>query len=154
LYYKKGAAKPSVPFDEAVEEALCFGWIDSLVKNIDERRYAQKFTPRKARSKWSASNIERANKMIAAGRMTPAGMAAFAGHESRTAPPRPDRLPAALEKKFKSSTAAWQNFCAFPPGYRRMTIAWVAGAKRPETQLKRLTELIESAERNERLKFI
>jgi len=143
-----------VPYNEAVEEALCFGWIDSIVKSIDEHSYAQKFSRRKPQSKWALSNIERVRKMIAAGKMTAAGMEAFAGHESRMVSPQPTVLPETLEQKFKSSKAAWQNFCGFPPGYRRATIAWVASAKCAETQDKRLATLIETSARNERIKYM
>jgi uncharacterized protein YdeI (YjbR/CyaY-like superfamily) len=143
-----------VPYDEAVEEALCYGWIDSIVKSIDDEKYAQKFTPRKPTSKWSPSNIERVKNMIAAGKMTPAGLAAFEGHETRMIEPHPATLPGDLEVTFKSHKTAWNNFVAFPPGYRRMMMVWVASAKRPETQRKRLETLIETSERNERIKFM
>jgi len=151
VYYKKHTGKPSVPYDDAVEEALCFGWIDSIVKTIDDETYAQKFTPRKAKSKWSASNIERMQRMIAESKMTPAGLALFEGYEARTVQPHPTSLPKELETAFRAHKAAWRTFSAFPPGYRRMCIAWVASAKRVETQRKRLEKLIEASARNERL---
>lgn len=154
ISYKKHTGKPSVPYDDAVEEALCYGWVDSIVKSIDDEKYAQKFTPRTSSSKWSASNIERVNNLIAAGKMTPAGLAAFEGHESRTIEPAPTTLPSELEAAFKSHKTAWKNFNAFPPGYRRVVIAWVASAKRLQTRRKRLDTLIEVSERNERIRFV
>jgi uncharacterized protein YdeI (YjbR/CyaY-like superfamily) len=154
VFFKKYTGKPSVSYDEAVEEALCFGWVDSRVRTIDAETYEQKFTPRKPASVWSASNIERAKKMIAARKMTAAGKVAFAGYEQRTAAPLPTALSADLEKRFQKTKRAWKNFEQFPPGYRRMAIGWVASAKREETQRKRLDRLIETSTRNERLEFI
>ena len=153
-FYKKHAGKASVSYDEAVEEAICFGWVDSRVRTIDADRYEQKFTPRKPSSVWAASNIERAKKMIAARKMTAAGKAAFDGHEHRIAVPPPAALPPDLAQRFQKAKRARKNFDGFPPGYRRMAIGWVASAKREETRRKRLDQLIESSARNERLSFI
>jgi uncharacterized protein YdeI (YjbR/CyaY-like superfamily) len=154
IFYKKHTSKPSVSYDEAVEEALCFGWVDSIVRTIDADRYEQKFTPRKPTSEWAASNIERAKKMIAARKMTAAGKAVFAGHEQRIAVPLPTALPADLAQRFRKAKRAWKNFERFPPGHQRMAIGWVASAKREETQRNRLDQLIATSARNERLKFI
>jgi uncharacterized protein YdeI (YjbR/CyaY-like superfamily) len=154
LFSKKSAKVRCVSYAEAVEEALCFGWIDSIVKSVDERTYAQKFTPRKPASRWSQSNVQRVKKMIAARRMTPKGLAAFADHHKYLAPQAPNRLPAALQRQFRAARQAWENFERFPPGYKRVTIAWVASAKKRETQVRRLERLIASATRNERMKFI
>lgn len=82
IFYKKHSGKPSIPYDDAVEEALCFGWIDSTVKKIDDERYAQRFTPRSKRSRWSESNIRRANDMIDRGLMTEHGMSLFKNRKS------------------------------------------------------------------------
>ena len=154
IFYKKHTGKASVSYDEAVEEALCFGWVDSRVRTIDADRYEQKFTPRKPTSVWAASNVERAKKMITAGKMTVAGKAAFAGHEERVAVKLPTALPEDLARRFRKSKQAWNNFKRFPPGYRRYAIGWVASAKREETRRKRLDRLIETSARNERLEFI
>ncbi|HEV2491373.1 MAG TPA: YdeI/OmpD-associated family protein [Candidatus Acidoferrales bacterium] len=161
-YAKKHASvsKPSVSYEDAVQEALCFGWIDGMDKGLDAARYMQRFTPRKPGSSWSESNIARMKQLIAEGKMTPAGLAAFEGHESRRIEPKPTVMPKALEREFKKKDAArhggqaWKNFQAFPPGYRRMTIGWVASAKKEETQRKRLAKLIEFSARNERIKFM
>jgi uncharacterized protein YdeI (YjbR/CyaY-like superfamily) len=154
IFYKKHTGKASVSYDEAVEEAICFGWVDSRVRSIDADRYEQKFTRRKPNSVWAASNIERAKRMIEARKMTAAGKAAFAGHTQRRAKPLPTTLPLDLLARFRKAKRAWNNFDRLPPGYRRYAIGWVASAKREETQRKRLDHLIETSARNERLKFI
>ena len=136
VYYKKATGKASVGYEDAVQEALCFGWIDGMDKSLDAARYLQRFTPRKLASNWSESNIARMKRLIAEGKVTPAGLAAFEGHESRRIDPKPMVSPKALEREFKKNAEAWKNFQAFPPGYRRMTIGWVASAKKEETQRK------------------
>ncbi len=154
LFYKKKSGKPRIAYDDAVEEALCFGWIDTKVKNIDEARYAQRFTSRKAQSRWSALNIQRAEKLIAEGKMTPAGLMAFSPQVRRETPSMPERLPKDLENQFKMKSDAWEHFKRFPPSYRQITIGWVASAKKEETRLKRLNQLIEFSARNKRIKFM
>ncbi|HZU45301.1 MAG TPA: YdeI/OmpD-associated family protein [Terriglobales bacterium] len=154
VYYKKSSGKPRVEYEEAVQEALCFGWIDGMEKGLDEQRFMQRFTPRKPKSKWSDSNIARMKKLIESGQMTPAGLAVFTGHEARRVEPKPTELPPQLQKEFRGAKEAWNNFQNFPPGYRRMTIGWVASAKKEETQHKRLQQLIETSARNEKIKFI
>jgi uncharacterized protein YdeI (YjbR/CyaY-like superfamily) len=154
LFYKKASGKPCISYDEAVEAALCFGWIDSVVKAVDDAKYAQRFTPRKPKSLWSASNLERMRAMIAAGLVTRAGIEAFEGHGDRMPAPLPTRLPAALERRFRTAAKAWKNFAGFAPGYRRASIGWVASAKLQETRERRLSRLIEFSARNERLTFI
>ena len=154
VYCKKGTGKASVGYEEAVEEALCFGWIDGMNKSLDAARYLQRFTPRKSRSNWSDSNIARMKRLIAEGRMTSAGLVAFEGHEARRVEPKPEALPKALEREFKKAAAAWKNFQSFPPGYRRMTIGWVASAKKEETQRKRLAKLIGYSAKNKRIELM
>ena len=152
IYYKKASGKPRIAYDDAVEEALCFGWIDGKIKKLDDERYAQSFTPRKATSRWSALNIKRATRMVEAGKMTAAGQAAF--NPARKAEPLPTQFPAELERQFRKQKQAWENFQCFPPYYRRMTIGWVASAKKAETQQKRLRQLVEFSARNEKIKFM
>jgi uncharacterized protein YdeI (YjbR/CyaY-like superfamily) len=152
IYYKKASGKPRVAYEDAVEEALCFGWIDGKIKRLDDDRYAQSFTPRKAGSRWSALNIKRATKLIEEGRMTAAGRAAF--NPERKVKSLPTEFPAELEKQFRAHTDAWENFQRFPPYYRRMTTGWVASAKKEETQSKRLRDLVEFSARNEKIKFM
>jgi uncharacterized protein YdeI (YjbR/CyaY-like superfamily) len=154
LYYKKASGRPRVSQADAVEEALCFGWIDGKIKKVDEASYAQRFTPRGAKSQWSALNIARARRLIKEGKMTPAGREAFRSHAARKTPPQPTELPAELEQKFMQRPEAWENYNRFPPSYLRMTAGWVAGAKREETRLKRLSQLMAAAAENRRIRFM
>ncbi len=154
VFYKKASAKQTVSYDHAVEEALCFGWVDGMKKKLDEERYAFRFTPRKARSAWSKSNLQRVERLIADGRMTPAGLKAYNSDDRREVAPMPTALPQALEEKFRQQPAAWANYQKFPPGYRRVTAGWVASAKKEETQIKRLEKLMEYSGRNQRIEFM
>jgi uncharacterized protein YdeI (YjbR/CyaY-like superfamily) len=152
IYPKKHSGKERIPYDHAVEEALCFGWIDGTTGKLDANRYVQRFTPRRPTSRWSAINIRRARRMIAAGKMTAFGRQAF--RPERKTEPHPTELPKNLQDRFLTDTNAWQTFQAFPPLYRRMTIAWVASAKKEATQLKRLQKLMEFSSKNKRIKFM
>jgi len=155
---KKGGRKQEaksrkcVSYNDAVEEALCFGWIDSIVRRLDEERYRRKFSPRNPRSRWSPINIERARRMIAARKMTARGLAVIKPEQKTE--PHPTSLPADLERKFCAHAAAWKNFETFPPYYRRMCIAWVASAKKEDTQLARLGKVMEFAARGQRIKWM
>lgn len=151
-YPKKHSGKVRIPYEDAVEEALCFGWIDGMTGKLDGDRYVQRFTPRRPSSRWSPINIRRARKLIAAGKMTGAGMQAF--RPERKTEAHPTELPSSLEGRFQKRPKAWRNFQGFPPFYRRMTIAWVASAKKEETQVKRLEKLMEFSAENERIKFM
>jgi uncharacterized protein YdeI (YjbR/CyaY-like superfamily) len=152
LFYKKETGRSSVAYEAAVEEAICFGWIDGKIKNLDPARFARLFTPRKPKSKWSRLNIERAQRMIKEGKMTPAGLMVFDPHHQT--PAFPTQLPAALEEQFRKHDTAWDNFKRFPPSYQRMTTGWVASAKQEATQLRRLQKLIAESAANQRIKFI
>jgi uncharacterized protein YdeI (YjbR/CyaY-like superfamily) len=145
-FHKKGT-KPSITWPESVREALCYGWIDGVRKTIDEVSYTIRFTPRRSSSVWSAINIRIVNELIAEGRMRPAGMKAFeARKENRSGiyayENRPRNLPAPYEKKFKKNPEAWKAFQALPPSYRRTAIWWIVSAKKEETKLSRLDQLI------------
>src|SRR5947199_7334714 len=108
VYNKRHTGEPRVEYDDAVEEALCFGWIDSIVRTIDADRYAQKFTPRKAKSKWSASNLERFARMVREGKMTPAGLAKSPPNEAdgaTTTPPAVESVPSYIEDALRSNSA-------------------------------------------------
>jgi uncharacterized protein YdeI (YjbR/CyaY-like superfamily) len=147
-FHKKGSGLPSMTWPEAVDEALCFGWIDSVRKSIDETSYANRFTPRNTWSTWSAVNIKRVQELIAQGRMRPAGLKAFAArveessgiysYEQRDAA----QLGDAYERQFRANHAAWDFFQAQPPSYRKTAIWWVVSAKKEETRQRRLTALI------------
>ena len=154
VFYKKASGKQTVSYDHAVEEALCFGWIDGLKKKLDEECYAFRFTPRKAKSPWSKSNLQRVDRLIAERKMMPAGLKAYNSGDRRDVPPMPTAMPKALEEKFRKQRTAWANYEKFPPGYRRMTAGWVASAKKEETQIKRLEKLMEYSARNERIEFM
>ncbi|HTC31818.1 MAG TPA: YdeI/OmpD-associated family protein [Bryobacteraceae bacterium] len=154
VFYKKAAGKPGVSYEHAVEEALCFGWIDGQKKKLDEECYAFRFTPRKPRSAWSKSNLERVERLIASGKMMPSGLKAYNSGERREVAPLPTTMPKKLEDRFRKQRAAWTNYAKFPPGYRRVTAGWVASAKKEDTRIKRLEKLIEFAARNERIEFM
>jgi uncharacterized protein YdeI (YjbR/CyaY-like superfamily) len=133
----------SMPYEDLVREALCFGWIDSLVKRLDDDRYAIKVTPRTPASKWSDINRRRWNQLKAAGLLSEGGLAA-APTNNRYAPhPRIPELPAYIATAFKENPGAWQFFQALAPTYRRHFVAWIHTAKRPETRERRIRESIE-----------
>jgi uncharacterized protein YdeI (YjbR/CyaY-like superfamily) len=152
IYYKKDSGKPRIPYDDAVEEALCVGWIDGKIKKLDEERFAQRFTPRGAKSRWSEINIERAQRLIRERRMRPEGLAAF--DPGRKVAPLPTELRADLQRELEKSGKAWTNFQQFPPSYRKMTVAWIASAKKDETRQRRFEELVKTAAAKERIKFM
>jgi uncharacterized protein YdeI (YjbR/CyaY-like superfamily) len=146
--------KPGVSYDHAVEEALCFGWIDGMKKNLNEECYAFRFTPRKPKSPWSKSNLQRVERLIAEGKMMPPGLKAYNSADRRDVPPMPTEMPKDIEAIFRKQRAAWANYEKFPPGYRRVTAGWVASAKKEETRIKRLEKLIEFSARNQRIEFM
>jgi uncharacterized protein YdeI (YjbR/CyaY-like superfamily) len=154
IYYKKASGKPRLAYEDAVGEALCFGWIDGKIRKLDEECYAQRFSPRKFGSHWSALNIKRVKRLIEAGSMTAAGLEAFTRHSARKTSPLPTGLPKDLKERFTIHVKAWGNFNRFPPYYRRMTIGWVASAKKQETKLKRLRQLISYSDQNRKIKFM
>jgi len=147
-FHKRGSGLPSLTWPESVDEALCFGWIDGVRRSVDATSYAIRFTPRRAKSTWSAINIARLSELAAAGRVEPAGAAAFArrseaksavySYEQRQAA----RLSAAEEKAFRAERAAWRDFERRPPWYRRTATHWVTSAKRAETRSRRLARLV------------
>jgi uncharacterized protein YdeI (YjbR/CyaY-like superfamily) len=147
-FHKKGSGRPSITWPESVDQALCFGWIDGVRRRIDDERYSIRFTPRKARSTWSAINVKRVGELKKQGLMHPAGMAAFErraddrtaiySYEQRTAA----KLEPAMEREFKRDERAWAWFEAQPPSYRRTASHWVISAKKPETRERRLRQLI------------
>ena len=146
-FHKIGSGKPTVSYSEAVEQALCFGWIDGVKKSVDANSYTHRFSPRKPRSKWSAVNLERARKLVASGTMEAAGLQALQGakaasraysYEQRDSA----RLSETDERQFRRSEKAWQFFQNQAPWYRRTASWWVISAKKEETRQKRLAGLI------------
>ena len=133
----------SLSYEDLVREALCFGWIDSLVRRLDEDRYARKLTPRRTGSTWSDINRKRWAELEAAGRLNEAGRAAAPTSRSYPAKPVIPELPAYIAKAIKSNARAWRFFTQLPPTARRHFVAWIHIAKRPETREKRTRESIE-----------
>jgi uncharacterized protein YdeI (YjbR/CyaY-like superfamily) len=141
LFYKEHTGVKSIPYEDSVREALCFGWIDSLIKRLDDRRYARKFTPRKPASKWSESNRKRWAELKAAGLLKAAGVAVAPTANSSYAPrPTIPRLPAYIAKALKANPDAWRFFQKLAPGCRRQFVGWIHLARRPETRERRIRE--------------
>src|SRR5436305_10691454 len=154
VYNKRHTGEPRVEYGDAVEEALCFGWIDSIVRTIDENRYAQKFTPRKAKSQWSESNLKRFAKLVREGKMTEASLAKAPPEGEAGVKPRPpadEAVPAYIEAALRENGVAWTNFTHLAPSYRRLYVGWIENAKREETRRRRLAEAVGRLERNEKL---
>jgi uncharacterized protein YdeI (YjbR/CyaY-like superfamily) len=130
-------------YEDSVREALCFGWVDSLIKRLDDDRYARKFTPRKPTSKWSEINRKRWAELSTAGLLAPAGLLAAPTdnrYEPRSAIPD---LPAYIADAIKEKPAAWNYFLELAPSYRRLFVLWIHSAKREETRTKRLREAVQ-----------
>lgn len=158
IYYKKHTGMPRVSYNDAVEEALCFGWIDSLVKRVDADTYAQKFTPRKSKSKWSELNKRRIKKLICEGLMTDAGLSkidrSLLKEKEKGTPPTSTKavlLPAKLKKDLRKNAAVWTNFNNLAPSYQRLYIKWITSVKKEETYQRRLEEAIMLLEQNKKL---
>lgn len=156
-YFRKGTGHPTMSWSESVDQALCFGWIDGVRRTVDDARYCIRFTPRKPTSIWSAINVAKVEALEKAGLMTAAGRAAYALRKpERTAIYAFERKSAAAFseaqlEQFKANPKAHTYFEAQPPGYRRTLTHWVVSAKRPETQAKRLAQLISASAANRRV---
>jgi uncharacterized protein YdeI (YjbR/CyaY-like superfamily) len=143
VFYKQHTGEVSIDYGDAVDEALCFGWVDSLIKRLDEARYARKFTPRKPDSKWSTTNRTRYAQLKASGRLTPAGFDRAPTDRSGDAPrPSLSKVPPYIQDALRNCPAAGNFFESLGPSYRRMYIAWIDSAKQPETKMRRLQEAI------------
>jgi uncharacterized protein YdeI (YjbR/CyaY-like superfamily) len=150
IYYKKVSGKPRIPYNDAVDEALCFGWIDSILKPIDARKYAQRYSPRKKTSKLSDMNRERVRRLIKAGRMTKAGLAAIE-HTSRGSA----KLPPDIVKRLQEDPTIWKNFQRFPASYKRIRIGWIAAARhRREVFEQRLRYFLKMTAQNKRFGMV
>lgn len=154
-FYKKASGKVGITYAEALDEALCFGWIDGIRKTVDEERYTNRFTPRRTRSIWSLVNTRRVKELIALGRVAEAGLKAFAARDPKRGGvysfERAESFDAETERKFKASKRAWTFFEAQPPGYRRRGVHYVMMAKGDETRARRLAQLIDASARGLRL---
>lgn len=137
VFHKVHTGRPTIGYNDAVDEALCFGWIDSLIKRLDDERYARKFTPRKADSRWSTVNRKRYAALKASGRLMPPGLNRAPTDRSGDAP-RPSIVPAYIRAAIRKHAAAWKFFEGLAPSHRRQYIAWIDSAKKEETKLKRL----------------
>ena len=155
LYPKKSSGKTRVAYADAVEEALCFGWIDGIVKPIDETVYAQRFTPRRAGTNWSELNRKRYARLLREGLLTDAGKAKPPNERGRAATPAEisDKVPPYISKAFRAAEPAWTNFRKLAPGYRRQFISWIHNAKREETRQKRIREAIGHLLENAKTRF-
>jgi uncharacterized protein YdeI (YjbR/CyaY-like superfamily) len=148
-FHKRGSGRPSMTWQESVDQALCFGWIDGVRRRIDDTSYSIRFTPRKPRSTWSAVNVKRMKELIEQGLVAPAGMAAFERRaDDRTAiysyeQRHSAQLEADQQQRLEADGKAHAFFESQPPSYRRAAIHWVTSAKRPETRERRLAQLIE-----------
>jgi uncharacterized protein YdeI (YjbR/CyaY-like superfamily) len=157
VYYRKGSGKPRISYDDAVEEALCYGWIDSTVKNIDDERFAQRFSPRHKNRPLSQANKERIDKLIKQKKMTPAGLAAVAGVY------RPDNtadedfvIPPDILAALKANKQAWDNFQKFPETYKRIRIAYIDSRRRHSREMfeKSLNHFVKRTAENKRIGFV
>jgi uncharacterized protein YdeI (YjbR/CyaY-like superfamily) len=141
--HKRHTGVDSMPYEDLVREALCFGWVDSLVKKLDDDRYAIKVTPRKPSSKWSDINRRRWKELDAAGLLAAPGRAAAPTANRYAAHPPIPELPAYVAKAFKTRPEAWRFFQSLAPTYRRNFVVWIHIARRPETRERRIHESIE-----------
>lgn len=155
-FHKKGSGKKSITYAEALDEALCFGWIDGVRRNLDETSYTIRFTPRRPRSIWSRVNVNHVERLKKEGRMQPAGLAAYEQLDPKRTgiyafENAPRELAAEYEKEFRKHKAAWEYFQTYPPYLKKTVSYWVMSAKKEETRAARLQRLIESSARGERI---
>lgn len=156
-YYKKTSGKGGMVYQEALDEALCYGWIDGVVKTIDAERYMQRWTPRKQKSYWSAVNLKKVERLEGEGKMHDAGRAALARKPADSGTryafeKRPQAFPPAIAKQFRQmSKAGWDFFRKQPPGYQRLLIHWVTSAKQEATRTRRLGQLVAASKDHKRI---
>jgi uncharacterized protein YdeI (YjbR/CyaY-like superfamily) len=162
IYYKKHSGKPRIPYNDAVEEALCFGWIDSTTKPVDEYSWAQRFTPRRKNSKLSELNKERVRRLIKAKKMTATGLERIK-HELHHDPAKPNRspkvkkfmLPVDILNYLKKDPVVWKNFKRFPESYKQIRVGWIDGSRRrPDVFKTRLNYFIKMTEKNKKFGMV
>ncbi len=157
-YWKKSTGRLSVTWEETVDEALCFGWIDGIRKRLDEEAYTVRFTPRRAKSVWSRRNIDRIEALSRAGRVAPPGAEAYARRAADTSEiysfeqATPAELSAEYIARLQANAAAWQDWESRPPGYRKQVSHWVMSAKREATRQRRLASLIDDSAAGRKVK--
>jgi len=150
IYYKKESGKPRIPYNDAVEEALCYGWIDSILKPIDSKKYAQRYSPRKKTSRLSDMNRERVRRLIKSRRMTKAGLDAIAHVGKKTGKTPPD-----IERRLKQDPVTWRNFQRFPASYKRIRVGWIDAARhRREAFEQRLRYFLKMTKQNKRFGMV
>src|ERR1700754_2175633 len=155
-FHKKSSGKKSITYAEALDEALCFGWIDGVRRRLDETSYQQRFTPRRARSIWSLVNVKHVERLKKEARMHAAGLAAYEQRDPKRTgiyafENAPRELSAEYEKEFRKVKGAWEYFQTYPPYLKKTVSYWVMSAKKEETRLARLQRLIESSAKGERI---
>lgn len=155
-FYKKDSGKGGMTYPEALDEALCFGWIDGVRKSVDAASFTIRFTPRRARSIWSQVNLRHFARLGKQGRITPTGLKVYAERDPAKSglysfENLPRRFAVADERQFKANKPAWEFFRAQPPSYQRVAIFWVTSAKRDETRARRLAHLIADSTDGRRL---
>ena len=157
-FYKKASGRGGLTYKEAVDQALCYGWIDGLVKRVDEASYAQRFTPRKASSHWSQVNIRRVAELTALGQMAEPGRRVFEARVDRKTPYSYEQPPAAFPpaqlKAFRANQRAWAFYSARPPWYQRTARHWVLSAKKEETRQRRFGTLLDDCAGGRQLKGV
>ncbi len=157
VYYKAHTGRTSIPYDDSVEEALCFGWIDGVIRRLDDEKFSRRFTPRKENSRWSELNKKRAKKMIREGKMTEAGMALIREAKQRgewnavPAEKREFEIPPFFKEALAKNKKASDYFDTLASTYRRHFVGWVSSAKKEETRMKRLAEALSCLEQNMKL---
>jgi len=157
IYYKAHTGKPSIPYDDSVEEALCFGWIDGVIKKLDDEKFGRRFMPRRKNSRWSESNKKRGERMIREGRMTEAGMALIreakqSGEWSRAPVEKRELdIPPFFKEALAKNKKASDYFNTLASTHKRHFVGWVSNAKREETRIKRLAEALSYLEQNKKL---
>jgi len=156
-FYKVKTGKKSINWSDAVDQALCFGWIDGVMRSIDDEKYVRRFTPRKPDSNWSAINIAKVAALAEKGLMKPAGIEAFQKRKPEKSATysfeRELEFDPTLEKIFRSNKKAWDFFSAQPPGYRKKCVHYIMSAKQEKTRLSRLEKLIDVSGMSERLNW-
>jgi uncharacterized protein YdeI (YjbR/CyaY-like superfamily) len=153
VFYKKGVDELCLSYDEALDNALCFGWIDSMVRRIDGHRYARKFTPRRPGSIWSKSNMDRVERLLSLGRMTEFALTRFQERSDRVSLAEKFKVdepssPAEFLEALKKNRQAWDNFQKFAPSYRRSYLLWIMSAKASATRARRIVEAVDLISRN------
>jgi uncharacterized protein YdeI (YjbR/CyaY-like superfamily) len=158
-FYKKASGKGGLGYKDAVDEALCFGWIDGIKKRVDEASYTHRFTPRRPGSIWSAVNLKRMKELIAGGVVSKAGLETYERRDPKRSgmysfENRPQTFDAAIERTFKAKGRAWSFFRAQPPGYQKVCTFFVMSAKKEETRLRRLEQLMNTSSKGQRLEWM